>query len=51
MANEYPMISFRCDRQLQKAIENEARQQDVSVGELIRQALSSYLEQVDKNTP
>jgi predicted HicB family RNase H-like nuclease len=44
MANEYPMISFRCDRQLQKAVEKEARQRDISIGELIRQALAQHLE-------
>lgn len=42
----YPMMSFRCDEKLQRSLNREAKRQGISVGELIRQAITQHL-----NTP
>lgn len=39
----YPMMSFRCDDKLQRAINREAKRQGISVGELIRQAITQHI--------
>lgn len=44
MNKTYPMVSFRCDQQLQQAISQEAKRQSISVGELIRQAITNQLD-------
>lgn len=41
----YPMVSFRCDTQLHKSIQREAKRRDISVGELIRQAITNHIKQ------
>jgi len=41
----YPMVSFRCDTQLHKHIQREAKRQGISIGELIRQAIASHINQ------
>lgn len=41
----YPMVSFRCDTQLHKHIQREAKRRDISVGELIRQAITNHIKQ------
>jgi predicted HicB family RNase H-like nuclease len=42
--NTYPMVSFRCDNQFRKALNREAKRQGISVGELIRQAITNQLD-------
>jgi predicted HicB family RNase H-like nuclease len=39
----YPMISFRCDNDFRKALEEEAKRRDISVSELIKQAITTAL--------
>jgi len=39
----YPMLSFRCDSKLLKALQRQAKQQDISIGELIREACTNHL--------
>ena len=39
----YPMISFRCDNQFRRALEQEAKRRDISVSELIKQAITTHL--------
>ena len=40
----YPMVSFRCDNQFRKAMEREAKRRDMSVSELIKEAVEFHLE-------
>jgi predicted DNA-binding ribbon-helix-helix protein len=40
----YPMVSFRCDNQFRRALEREAKRRDMSVSELIKEAVTFYLE-------
>jgi predicted HicB family RNase H-like nuclease len=40
----YPMLSFRCDSKLLKALQRQAKHQDISIGELIREACTNHLE-------
>lgn len=40
----YPMVSFRCDNQFRQQLEQEAQRQGISVGELIRQAITNQLD-------
>lgn len=53
----YPMVSFRCDKQFRRELEREAKRQDISVGELIRQAITNHITkdnhatQTPKETP
>jgi len=42
----YPMLSFRCDSKLLKALQRQAKQQDISIGELIREACTNYLKRI-----
>jgi hypothetical protein len=39
----YPMVSFRCDNQFRKAMEREAKRLDMSVSELIKEAVAFHL--------
>jgi predicted HicB family RNase H-like nuclease len=39
----YPMVSFRCDTQFRRQLEQEAKRQNISVGELIRQAITNHI--------
>ena len=41
----YPMVSFRCDDRLHKSIRREAKRRDISIGELIRQAITNHIKQ------
>jgi predicted DNA-binding ribbon-helix-helix protein len=43
MMKTYPMISFRCDNQFRKAMEREAKRRDMSVSELIKEAVAFHL--------
>jgi hypothetical protein len=47
----YPMVSFRCDNQFRKALNREAKRQGISVGELIRQAITTQLTKDTHETP
>jgi hypothetical protein len=40
----YPMVSFRCDNQFRRALEREAKRRDMSVSELIKEAVTFHLE-------
>ncbi|NBW18632.1 MAG: ribbon-helix-helix protein, CopG family [Caulobacteraceae bacterium] len=42
------MISFRCNNDLRKALEQKAKQRGISTGELIRQILIKQLEHAGK---
>ena len=39
----YPMVSFRCDDRFRRTLEREAKRRDISIGELIRQAITSHI--------
>jgi predicted DNA-binding ribbon-helix-helix protein len=39
----YPMVSFRCDNQFRRALEREAKRRDMSVSELIKEAVTFHL--------
>jgi hypothetical protein len=39
----YPMVSFRCDTRLRRDIEREAKRRDMSVSELIKEAVAFHL--------
>jgi predicted DNA-binding ribbon-helix-helix protein len=39
----YPIVSFRCDNQFRKAMEREAKRRDISVSELIKEAVAFHL--------
>lgn len=39
----YPMVSFRCDQQLRRNLEREAKRRDMSVSELIKEAVTFHL--------
>jgi predicted HicB family RNase H-like nuclease len=39
----YPMVSFRCDDKLRRSLEQEAKRQGISIGQLIRQAVNQEL--------
>jgi predicted HicB family RNase H-like nuclease len=39
----YPMLSFRCDEQLRRELEREAKRRDMSVSELIKEAVNFHL--------
>jgi len=39
----YPMVSFRCDNQFRRALEREAKRRDISVSELIKEAVTKHL--------
>jgi predicted DNA-binding ribbon-helix-helix protein len=40
----YPMGSFRCDNQFRRALEREAKRRDMSVSELIKEAIITHLQ-------
>jgi predicted DNA-binding ribbon-helix-helix protein len=40
----YPMVSFRCDNQFRRALEREAKRRDMSVSELIKEAIITHLQ-------
>ncbi len=40
----YPMLSFRCDNQFRRALEREAKRRDMSVSELIKEAVTFHLQ-------
>ena len=40
----YPMVSFRCDNQFRRALEREAKRRDMSVSELIKEAVITHLQ-------
>jgi len=45
----YPMISFRCDREFRRELEKAAKRREISVGELIRQAVTKHIaKQIDQ---
>ena len=46
----YPMISFRCDEDLQRIIKREAKRQNISIGELIRRALDEHVKTPQSKT-
>lgn len=39
----YPMLSFRCDERLRRELEREAKRRDMSVSELIKEAVTKHL--------
>ena len=39
----YPMLSFRCDQQLRRNLEREAKRRDMSVSKLIKEAVTFHL--------
>jgi predicted HicB family RNase H-like nuclease len=39
----YPMVSFRCDNNFRRALEREAKRRDISVSELIKEAVTKHL--------
>jgi predicted HicB family RNase H-like nuclease len=39
----YPMVSFRCDARLRRNLEREAKRRDMSVSELIKEAVTFHL--------
>jgi hypothetical protein len=39
----YPMVSFRCDNRLRRDMEREAKRRDMSVSELIKEAVTFHL--------
>ena len=47
----YPMVSFRCDNQFRRELEREAKRRDISVGELIRQAITTHITKDTNATP
>ena len=40
----YPMLSFRCDERLRRELEREAKRRDMSVSELIKEAVITHLQ-------
>jgi predicted transcriptional regulator len=44
----YPMLSFRCDNDFRKALEREAKRRDMSVSELIKEAVAKHLQYVSR---
>ena len=46
----YPMLSFRCDSKLLKALQRQAKQQNISIGELIREACTNHLERIKETS-
>lgn len=40
----YPMMSFRCDDKLRRSIEREAKRRDMSISELIKEAITFHLD-------
>jgi predicted HicB family RNase H-like nuclease len=38
------MMSFRCDDKLRRSIEREAKRRDMSISELIKEAITFHLE-------
>jgi len=44
MMKTYPMVSFRCDTQLHKHIQREAKRRKVSVSEFIKEAVTFHLD-------
>ena len=40
----YPMLSFRCDERLRRELEREAKRRDMSVSELIKEAVNFHLD-------
>ena len=47
MMKTYPMVSFRCDTQLHKSIQREAKRRKMSVSELIKEAISFHLDNLN----
>jgi ribonuclease PH len=39
----YPMLSFRCDERLRRELEREAKRRDMSISELIKEAVNFHL--------
>jgi predicted DNA-binding ribbon-helix-helix protein len=37
-------VSFRCDNQFRRALEREAKRRDMSVSELIKEAIITHLQ-------
>jgi ribonuclease PH len=42
----YPMVSFRCDERLRRNLEREAKRRDMSISELIKEAVAFHLEKL-----
>ena len=40
----YPMVSFRCDNQLHKTIQREAKRRKMNVSEFIKEAVTFHLD-------
>jgi predicted HicB family RNase H-like nuclease len=40
----YPMLSFRCDTQLHKTIQREAKRRKMNVSEFIKEAVTFHLD-------
>ena len=40
----YPMVSFRCDTQLHKLIQREAKRRKMNVSEFIKEAVTFHLD-------
>ena len=44
MMKIYPMVSFRCDTQLHKSIQREAKRRNMNVSEFIKEAVTFHLD-------
>jgi predicted HicB family RNase H-like nuclease len=47
MMKTYPMVSFRCDTRLHKSIQREAKRRKMSVSELIKEAVTFHLDNLN----
>ena len=47
MMKTYPMVSFRCDTQLHKSIQREAKRRNMNVSEFIKEAVTFHLDNLN----
>ena len=47
MMKTYPMVSFRCNTQLHKTIQREAKRRKMNVSEFIKEAVTFHLDNLN----